>query len=98
MTHRADLLAALAWELEAEGVRVCALCAGFTYSEFHDVTNTHAQLAALSRWLWMSAERVAEEGLAAAEAGRLVPIPGRINRVIGHYLARRGSRRLRDIH
>ena len=99
----------LAFECAGEGVRVCALCPGFTYSEFHDVTATRAQLAALPTWLWMSAERVVEEGLAAAAAGRLVHIPGRINRLLaatsswlprtlGQSISRRTSRRFRDTH
>lgn len=97
----------LALECEADGVRVCALCPGFTYSEFHDVTGTRAQLAALPSWMWMSAERVVREGLAASAAGRLVYIPGRINRVMAvlarclpavlvQHLSRRESRRFRD--
>lgn len=84
----------LALECAADGVRVCALCPGFTYSEFHDMTGTRAQVAALPKWLWMSAERVAAEGLGAAAAGRLVHIPGRINRLIAalnDYLPRRFS-------
>ena len=97
----------LALECEADGVRVCALCPGFTYSEFHDVTGTREQLAALPAWMWMSAERVVREGLAASAAGRLVYIPGRINRAIAavaaclprslvQHLSRRESRRFRD--
>ena len=99
----------LALESEAQGVRVCALCPGFTYSEFHDVTGTRAQLAGLPSWLWMSAERVVREGLAAASAGRMVYIPGRINRVIVmlarvlprvllQQISRRQSRRFRATH
>ena len=99
----------LALECEAEGVRVCALCPGFTYSEFHDVTGTRAQLASLPGWMWMSAERVVDEGLAAAAAGRLVHIPGRLNRCIAalarclpmrvvQAVSRRESRRFRDVH
>ena len=97
----------LALECEADGVRVCALCPGFTYSEFHDVTGTREQLAVLPAWMWMSAERVVREGLAASAAGRLVYIPGRINRAIAavaaclprslvQHLSRRESRRFRD--
>lgn len=96
----------LALESESQGVRVCALCPGFTYSEFHDVTGTRTQLAALPSWLWMSAERVVREGLAASAAGRLIYIPGRINRIIAmlarhlpivlvQHLSRRESRRFR---
>ena len=99
----------LALECEVDGVRVCALCPGFTFSEFHDVTGTRAQLASLPKWLWMSAERVAAEGWSAAATGRLVHIPGRINRLIAmlagalpraltHAVSRRESRRFRDTH
>lgn len=99
----------LALECEPDGVRVCALCPGFTHSEFHDVTGTRQQLAALPGWMWMSAERVVREGLAASAAGRLVYIPGRINRALAtlaaclpqaltQHLARRESRRFRDTH
>ena len=97
----------LALECEADGVRVCALCPGFTYSEFHDVTGTREQLTALPAWMWMSAERVVREGLAASVAGRLTYIPGRFNRAIAavaaclpralaQHLSRRESRRFRD--
>lgn len=98
----------LALECETDGVRVCALCPGFTYSEFHDVTGTRAQLSTLPKWMWMSAEQVVEEGLAAAAAGHLVHIPGRVNRLIAalaawlprraaHGISRRESRRFRDV-
>jgi uncharacterized protein len=97
----------LALECEADDVRVCALCPGFTYSEFHDVTGARAQLAALPGWMWMSAERVVREGLAAIAARRLIHIPGRINRIVAalagclprsllQHLTRRQSRRFRD--
>ena len=97
----------LALECEADAVRVCALCPGFTYSEFHDVTGTRAKLAALPSWMWMSAERVVREGIAASAAGQLIYIPGRINRVLAalagclprallQHLSRRESRRFRD--
>src|SRR3546814_8174804 len=33
-------------EAEGHGVHVTALCPGFTYSEFHDVNGTRAQLSA----------------------------------------------------
>ncbi len=82
---------ALAGECAAEGVHVTAVCPGFTYSEFHDVTGTRAQMSALPRWMWSDARDVAREGYAAVMAGTPVAVIGRVNRVIA-----RGARHLPD--
>ncbi len=73
---------ALAGECAAEGVHVTAVCPGFTYSEFHDVTGTRAQVSAMPRWMWSDARDVALEGYAAVMAGTPVAVTGRVNRVI----------------
>jgi short-subunit dehydrogenase len=73
---------ALALENRRYGVHVCALCPGFTYSEFHDVTGTREQMKKMPRWMWMTAEDVVREGLDAAERGESVHITGRVNRTI----------------
>lgn len=72
----------LALENCNRGIHVCAVCPGFTRSEFHDVTGTRELVSRMPRWMWMDAERVAREGLAAVEHGRIVYIPGRINRLV----------------
>lgn len=72
----------LALENRDRGVKVCALCPGFTYSEFHDVTGTREQVSRLPRWMWMDADAVARYGIDALEAGRIVAVPGRGNRMI----------------
>ncbi|HET7359729.1 MAG TPA: SDR family NAD(P)-dependent oxidoreductase [Rhodanobacteraceae bacterium] len=72
----------LALEYHGTGVNVCALCPGFTRSEFHDVTGTRALVSKMPRWMWMDADRVVREGLDAVERGRAVYIPGRINRLV----------------
>jgi short-subunit dehydrogenase len=72
----------LALENAARGVHVCALCPGFTYSEFHDVTGTRPIVAKMPRWMWLSAEAVAREGVDAVERGEAVHVSGRVNRVI----------------
>mgnify|MGYP001809691904 FL=1 len=72
----------LALENAERGVRVCALCPGFTYSEFHDITGTRPQVSKMPKWMWMSAEEVAREGLDALAAGRIVHVTGRANRLI----------------
>jgi short-subunit dehydrogenase len=73
---------ALALENRGRGIRVCALCPGFTYSEFHDVTGSRELVSKMPKWMWMHADRVVREGLAAVERGEAVYIPGRINRTI----------------
>lgn len=97
----------LALENEAAGIKVSALCPGFTYSEFHDVTGTRKLVSQLPGWMWMSAEDVVAEGIAAAEAGRAVQVSGRANRMIkalvevvpqrlANALMRRQSKRFRE--
>ncbi|HET8555539.1 MAG TPA: SDR family oxidoreductase [Rhodanobacteraceae bacterium] len=72
----------LALENRTRNIHVCALCPGFTYSEFHDVTGTRELVSRLPRWMWMDADRVVREGLDAVERGRIVHVPGRANRLI----------------
>ncbi|HET6604387.1 MAG TPA: SDR family oxidoreductase [Xanthomonadaceae bacterium] len=72
----------LALENRGRGIRVTALCPGFTWSEFHDVTGTRGQVSRLPRWMWMDADQVAREGFDALERGRVVHVPGRANRWI----------------
>lgn len=73
---------ALALENRAHGVNVCALCPGFTLSEFHDVTGTREQMKRMPGWLWMAAEPVVRDALDAVERGRIVRVSGRVNRAI----------------
>jgi len=70
-------------ETQAQGVHVTALCPGFTYSEFHDVNGTRAQIsAATPPWLWLGADEVAATGYEAVEANRAVCVPGAPNKAI----------------
>lgn len=72
----------LALENRGRGVNVCAICPGFTYSEFHDVTGSRALVSKMPGWMWSSAELVAREGLDALERGTPVYVTGRMNRFI----------------
>ncbi len=65
------------------GVHVSALCPGFTFSEFHDVTQTREQVTRNTpSWLWMGADEVAAAGYEAAEANRAICVPGAPNKTI----------------
>ena len=72
----------LGHEVRRNGVLVTALCPGFTYSEFHDVTRTRAMMNRMPRWMWMSAADVARHGYDAVMAGEPVVVTGRVNSAI----------------
>lgn len=73
---------ALAMENRADGIHVCALCPGFTRSEFHDVSQARGLVSKMPGWMWSDAADVVRAGLDAVERGRVVCVPGRINRTI----------------
>lgn len=72
----------LALENRDRHVHVCALCPGFTRSEFHDVTGTRALMNKLPGFMWQAAEEVVQEGIDAVERGEAVLVTGRVNRFI----------------
>lgn len=72
----------LALEYRGDGIKVCAVCPGFTYSEFHDVTGSRALMSKTSKLLWMDAGVVAREAIEAVDRGDVVFTNGRINRLI----------------
>jgi short-subunit dehydrogenase len=73
---------ALHLENERTGVHVTAVCPGFTYSEFHDVTGTRAQVSQMPPYMWMMAETVAEEGYQAVMRNKAVHVNGPVNKGI----------------
>jgi short-subunit dehydrogenase len=97
----------LASEGEPHGVRVSALCPGFTYSEFHDVTGTRDQVSSLPSWLWLDADDVVADGIDAVlrDSPRVVTVPGGVYKVLvwvsnaipalGRYLANSNAHRFR---
>ncbi|MBG0739910.1 SDR family NAD(P)-dependent oxidoreductase [Paeniglutamicibacter antarcticus] len=57
------------------GVHVTAVCPGFVHTEFHQ--RMGASTARIPGWMWLNADRVVREGLAAAWAGKSVCVPSR---------------------
>ncbi|TQJ58652.1 hypothetical protein FBY30_0887 [Arthrobacter sp. SLBN-83] len=57
------------------GIKVTAVCPGFTHTEFHDRMGMDKSVA--PSWTWLRAERVVSEGLADNERGKAVSIPSK---------------------
>jgi short-subunit dehydrogenase len=62
-------------EVRGTGVTITAVLPGFTRTEFQQVSGGDVGAAAPS-WAWLTAESVAEAGLASTAAGRALCIPG----------------------
>ena len=73
---------ALSAENMPKGVNVTAVCPGFTYSEFHDVTGTRDRMNKMPKLLWLSAGDVAKQGYDAVMRGDSVVVNGRIYRLL----------------
>lgn len=68
----------LALECKGSGVHVTALCPGFTYTEFHDVTGTREKMSKMPGYMWLQSDRVAREALEACDKGKIYCVPGLI--------------------
>lgn len=77
-----SLSGALHEELRGDGVRVTALCPGFTTTEFQDVASVDQ--GALPSPAVMTAEPVVRAGLDAFTRGQAVCLPGAVNKLLGY--------------
>lgn len=71
---------ALHTELAAEGVKVLALCPGFTRTSYHEAAGI--KRTPIPDWMWLQPDEVAAEGLAALAAGRSIRVPGRAFKIL----------------
>ncbi len=69
-----SLSKALHTELAGEGVKVLALCPGFTRTNFQNAAGISR--TPIPDWLWLKPDAVAAEGLSALAAGRAIRVPG----------------------
>ena len=77
---------ALDLTLRSQGVRVSALCPGYTHTDFHAVADMLDTKAATPDFLWYEADKVVREGLAAIERGKSVYCSGRLYRLVDPIL------------
>lgn len=66
----------LAASTAGTGVRVLALCPGFTHTEFH-ARSGDRDIAKLPELLWLNADRVVRDCLADLESGKTISVPGK---------------------
>lgn len=85
---------ALAITLEDTGVHACALCPGFTHTDFHEAAGLQDMKSSMPKWLWYPASTVVAEGLKAVEKGKPICISGRIYRWLDPFVQSVFTRRL----
>lgn len=85
---------ALASAFNDQGVKVMALCPGFTHTDFHASDKLTEMKSNTPGFIWYDANVVIHEGLAALEKGRDEYTSGRLYRVIVPILRQRWTRGL----
>ncbi len=85
---------ALASAFSDQGIKVMALCPGFTHTDFHASDKLTEMKSNTPSFIWYDANVVIREGLAALEKGKDEYTSGRLYRVIVPILRQRWTRGL----
>jgi len=74
---------ALQAEVARHGIRVQALCPGFTHTEFHDTEAMSGfQKSRIPAPIWMTSEQVVEDSLRCLGRNQVICVPGRRNQLL----------------
>ena len=68
-------------ELRDKGIKVTAVCPGFTKTEFAEASGTQHLMDQAPRRFWQTSEDVVQSAIAANEAGKVVIVPGWHNKL-----------------
>lgn len=71
-------------ELYDTGIKIQALCPGFTHTEFHQLAGIDKEN--IPGFLWMKADRVVRISLRALARKKVIIIPGKRNKVLSFFL------------
>jgi short-subunit dehydrogenase len=80
--------------LKDTDVNVCALCPGFTHTDFHETAGLMDMKNSLPKWMWYPASTVVADGLKAVEKGKPIYLSGRIYRWLDPLFQSVWTRRL----
>lgn len=92
-TYVVALSEELALTYASSGVKVCALCPGYTHTDFHETAGLMEMKHKTPSWLWYSAETVVREGIDAVQKGKSVYVSGRLYRLVDPILQSVWTRR-----
>ena len=80
--------------LKGTDVNVCALCPGFTHTDFHAAAGMLEMKDSLPKWMWYPASTVVTDGIQAVEKGKPICISGRLYRWVDPLFQSVFTRRL----
>jgi short-subunit dehydrogenase len=72
----------LSREVASHNIHVTAICPGLTRTGFHHAPGARETVSGMPGWMWMDAQTVARQGVAAVMAGKPIYVNGGLNRVM----------------